>query len=190
MIAPTRDSRDANGDLYIDGNKKRYGMAEFYVDIPGEASERSVSRKKKITKAWSYIERDSKNGRLTKCKILGKYMNNAPDTDVEDYLYQRAEQRPDEVIELYESKNIGQKLLLIDAKEKGIVMKRDGMYYYGDNVLGATDDAVLITFNTPEGQKLLHEITKETYPEYASVSSIKEKIDSTDDVTPKKVTKK
>lgn len=65
LIAPTRDSRDKNGDLYIDGNKKRYGMAELYVDIPGEESERSVSKKKKITKAWTYIGQDSKNGRLT-----------------------------------------------------------------------------------------------------------------------------
>lgn len=51
LIVPTRDARDGNGDLYIDGNKKRYGIAELYVDIPGEESERSVSKKQKITKA-------------------------------------------------------------------------------------------------------------------------------------------
>ena len=41
----------------------------------------------KITKAWSFIEKDSINGRLTKCKLLGKLMNNAPDSDVAEYLY-------------------------------------------------------------------------------------------------------
>lgn len=51
LIVPTRDARDGNGDLYIDGNKKRYGIAELYVDIPGEESERSVNKKQKITKA-------------------------------------------------------------------------------------------------------------------------------------------
>ena len=51
LIVPTRDTRDKNGNLYIDGDKMRYGIAELYVDIPGEESERSVSKKQKITKA-------------------------------------------------------------------------------------------------------------------------------------------
>lgn len=51
IIAPFRGARDANGDFYIDGNKKRYGKAEFYVDIPGEEAEKNVSKKQKITKA-------------------------------------------------------------------------------------------------------------------------------------------
>lgn len=51
LIAPTRDAKDSNGDLIIDGNKYRYGRAELYVDIPGEQSERSVAKRMLITKA-------------------------------------------------------------------------------------------------------------------------------------------
>jgi hypothetical protein len=174
QIAPTRDARDRNGNLFIDGNKTRYGMAEFYVDIPGEESERSVSKKQKITKAWTYIGADSKNGRLTKCKILGKHMNNAPDSDVEDYLYQRAEKNPDEIIELYTSGDMSLKLLLIDAKERGVIIKKDGMFVYADTLLGATDDAVIIFFKTPANKRVLDQIKFEVYPEYAPVSKIEE----------------
>ena len=45
-------------------------------------------------------------------------MENAPDSDVEDYLYQVAEKNPDMVLELYTSGDIALKLLLIDAKKK------------------------------------------------------------------------
>ena len=178
LIVPTRDSRDSQGVLYIDGDKRRYGIAELYVDIPGEESERSVSKKQKITKAWTYIGNDTKNGRLTKCKILGKYMENAPDSDVEDYLYQVAERNPDQVLELYTSGDMALKLLIIDAKTKGVIFKKDGMFTYADNILGATDDAVLIFFKIPSNKRILDQIKNETYPEYASIASLEEKIAS------------
>jgi hypothetical protein len=184
QIAPTRDARDKNGNLFIDGNKTRYGMAEFYVDVPGEESERSVSKKQKITKAWTYIGEDSKNGRLTKCKILGKHMNNAPDSDVEDYLYQRAEKNPDEIIELYTSGDMSLKLLLIDAKERGVILKKDGMFVYADTLLGATDDAVIIFFKTPANKRILDQIKFEVYPEYAPVSKLEEALDTPEPVEP------
>ena len=189
LIVPTRDARDKNGNLYIDGDKMRYGIAELYVDIPGEESERSVSKKQKITKAWTFIGQDTKNGRLTKCKLLGKYMENAPDSDVEDYLYQVAEKNPDMVLELYTSGDIALKLLLIDAKKNGVILKKDGMYNYADNILGATDDAVLLFFKTPSNKRVLDQIKLETYPEYASISAIEEKIETVE-ATPAIVTKK
>ena len=189
LIVPTRDARDKNGNLYIDGDKMRYGIAELYVDVPGEESERSVSKKQKITKAWTFIGQDTKNGRLTKCKLLGKYMENAPDSDVEDYLYQVAEKNPDMVLELYTSGDIALKLLLIDAKKNGVILKKDGMYNYADNILGATDDAVLLFFKTPSNKRVLDQIKLETYPEYASVSAIEEKIETVE-TTPATVAKK
>lgn len=103
-------------------------------------------------------------------------MNNAPDSDVEDYLYQRAEKNPDEIIELYTSGDMALKLLLIDAKEKGIIIKKDGMFNYADNLLGATDDAVILFFKVPANKRILDQIKIETYPEYASVSSLESKI--------------
>jgi hypothetical protein len=184
QIAPTRDARDKNGDLFIDGNKNRYGLAEFYVDVPGEESERSVTKKQKITKAWTYIGQDSKNGRLTKCKILGKYMNNAPDSDVEDYLYQRAEKNPDEILELYTSGDMSLKLLLIDAKERGIILKKNGMFMYGDSILGATDDAMIIYFKTPSNKRVLDQVKFEVYPEYAPVNKIEEVLEPTEEIAP------
>jgi len=168
LIAPTRGARDKNGNLYIDGGKLRYGTAEFYVDIPGEESAKIVKKRQKITEAWMLIGQDSESGRLTKTKLLGKIMVNAPATDVTKFLYDRATDNPDEVIELYKGSDAGLKLLQIDAKDKAIIIKKDGMYMYGETILGATDSAVLLFFKDPQNQRILQLIKDETYPEYAS----------------------
>ena len=167
LIVPTRDARDEHGNFIIDGDSKRYGIAELYVDVPGEQSEKSVSRKKLITKAWTYIENDSASGRLTKCKLLGRNMRNAPESDVTDYLYQKAEKSPATIIELYTSSDMALKLLVIDAKERAKIIKINGMWMYGDNVLGATDDAVIQWCKTPTNKAVLDMLKADVYPEYA-----------------------
>ena len=166
LIVPTRDAKDEHGNLIIDGDKRRYGLAELWVDIPGEQSEKSVNRKKLITKAWTYIENDSVSGRLTKCKLLGRVMRNAPDSDVMDYLYQKAEKSPATVIELYTSSDMALKLLIIDAKDRNKIIKKNGMFMYGDNILGATDDAVIQFCKTPANKKVLDMLKADVYPEY------------------------
>lgn len=167
LIVPTRDAKDEHGNLIIDGDKRRYGLAELWVDVPGEQSEKSVNRKKLITKAWTYIENDSVSGRLTKCKLLGRVMRNAPDSDVMDYLYQKAEKSPATVIELYTSSDMALKLLIIDAKDRNKIVKKNGMFMYGDNILGATDDAVIQFCKTPANKKVLDMLKADVYPEYA-----------------------
>ena len=116
-------------------------------------------------------------------------MENAPDSDVEDYLYQVAEKNPDMVIELYTSGDIALKLLLIDAKKNGIILKKDGMYNYADTILGATDDSVLLFFKIPSNKRILDQIKFETYPEYAPISDIENKIEEVES-EPTKVDKK
>ena len=167
LIVPTRDARDKDGNFIIDGDKRRYGLAELYVDIPGEESKKSVSKKKLITQAWTFVEKDSVDGRLTKCKLLGKSMKNAPSSDIEDYLYMCAEKDPNMVIGLYTDGDTALKLLLIDAKEGNKIIKKNGMYLYGETVLGATDDAVILFFKIPGNKRILDLIKAETYPQFA-----------------------
>lgn len=130
LIAKKRDARDKNGVLLIDGTQERYGRADFYIEEEGEASQRRVSRIQLVTKAYTYIEQDSASGRLTKCKLLGKAMRNAPDTDVQDYLYSRAEKNPQEIIDIYTGSDQALKLLLIDAKDKRVITNNSGIWSY------------------------------------------------------------
>ena len=152
--------------LLIDGDAKKYGNAELYVDVPGEESERSVNRKKLIIQAMTMVEKDSVDGRLTKCKLLGKNMKYAPSSDVEDYLYQEAEKNPNKIIDLYTNGDTALRLLLIEAKDRRIINKKNGVYMYGDAILGMTDDAVIMFFKTPSNKTVFEAIKKETFPQF------------------------
>jgi hypothetical protein len=174
LIAPSRDAKDGKGISLIDGDRTRYGLAEFYIDIPGEESARSVSKKKLITRAWQFIEEDSVDGRLTKCKLLGRNLRNAPSSDVEEYLYNKASDNPEKIIELYTSQDVALQLLFIDARERGVIKKVNGLFMYGDDTsLGATDESVILWFKIPDNQAVLDLIKRDTYPEY--IQEVKKK---------------
>lgn len=167
LIAPMRDARDADGNFLIDGDKKRYGIAELYVDVAGEDSERSINRRKKILEAQQFVFGDSVNGILTKCRLLGRNMKNAPFTDAQDFLLQEADKHPDKIIDLYTGQDTGIQLLILDAKERNILRKVNGWFMYGDTNMGATEEAVLTFLKTPMNKPIFDAFKAHVYPEFA-----------------------
>ena len=166
LIVEERGARDEKGNLIIDGDKNRYGRAEFWVEKPGEESARRIKRKQLITKANDFIEQDSAEGRATKVKLLGKRMYNAPDSDIQDFLYQKAEANPNLIIDLYTGQDQQLRLLFIEATDKNIIKKVSGIFMYGDVRLGVNDEAVIFFFKDPANKQILDEIKIQTFPEY------------------------
>lgn len=177
LIAKSRDERDANGNLIIDGAKStpnkpsRNGVAELYIDRPGLDTQRRVSHKQLIHKASTFIYDDPRgvDGQLNIARILGKDMRNQPTADVIDFLIRVAEKDPNKIINLYTGDDISLRLTFIDAKEKRVIYIKNKVYLYGDNiVLGATDDAVIAWMKEPRNQKVLELIKRDTYPDFYS----------------------
>lgn len=167
VIAPERDARDHNGVLLIDGTQERYGRADFYIEREGAASQKRVSRIQLVTKAYTFIEQDTAAGRLTKCKLLGKAMRNQPDTDIQDYLYTRAEKNPNEIIELYTGSDQALKLLVIDAKDNRVLEQQNGVWMFGDTLVGVTDEAIILFLKNTDNKGILDNIKALTYPNLA-----------------------
>lgn len=174
LIAPSRFAKDSKGDYLIDGtaNKysstQRYGAAELYVDMPGVETAQKVNKKKKILNASKFVVDDPRGaeGRLIMARLLGKSMRNVPDSDVEDYLLTIAEKDPDKIISLYTGDDIALRILFADARDRKIILYKNKVYIYGDNVvLGATDEAVLTWMKEQRNKKVLDLIRKDTYPE-------------------------
>ena len=95
-------------------------------------------------------------------------MRNQPIADVLDYLLSVAEKDPQKIINLY-ADDISLHLLFLDAKEKKVIIMKNKLYLYGDNiVLGATDSAALAWMQEPRNQKVLELIKRDTYPEFYS----------------------
>lgn len=180
LIAKSRDERDINGNLVIDGPKStptkpaRNGVAELYIDRPGLDTQKRVSHKQLIHKACSYIYDDPKgvDGQLSMARVLGKDMKNQPAADVIDFLIRIAEKEPNKIINLYTGGDMSLRLLFIEAKEKKVIYVKNKLYLYADKVvLGATDDAVIAWMKDPRNKNTLELIRKDTYPDYYPESS-------------------
>lgn len=174
MIAPERFAKDRNGNYLIDGTmgykntKPRYGIAELYVDRPGLEAQVKVNRTALLRNALNFIYEDERGseGRLLKARLLGRKMDNFPDADVTEFLIETARKTPEKIIELYTGDDVALRLLFIEAKDKNVIIYKNKLYTYGDNIiLGATDDAVLNWMKVPTNQKVLDLIRKDTYPD-------------------------
>lgn len=196
LIAPDRYAKDENGNNLIDGTmdwkskKPRYGIAELYVDKPGVETANKISRKKKIHKASEYIFTDERGaeGRLLKARLLGKNMKNMPDADVEDYLLQVAEKNPDKIINLYTGSDTSLRILFVDARDKKVIMIKNKLYVYGDDVvLGATDDAVITWMKDPKHKKILELIRRDVYPDMYKNEDLDLDGEATEEVEEKEV---
>lgn len=176
LIAPDRFAKNDKGDYLIDGTvdprskRPRYGTAELYVDRPGFEAQRRVTRRKLIVEASNYIMNDERGyeGRLLVAKVLGRDMKNQPNADVEDYLLSIAEKTPEKIINCYTGGDIQLRMLFIEAREKGVILKKDGLFVYGEDgkvALGATDNAVVGWMKLSRNAKTLALIRKDTYPD-------------------------
>ena len=176
LIAPDRFAKNDKGDYLIDGTidpkskKPRYGTAELYVDTPGLDAQRRVTRRKLIVEASNYIMDDERGyeGRLLVARVLGRDMKNQPNADVEDYLLSIAEKTPEKIIDCYTGGDMKLRILFIEAREKGVIAKKQGVYVYGEDgkvILGATDDAVIEWMKASKNTKTVALIRKDTYPE-------------------------
>lgn len=181
LIAPDYYSKDSQGFSLINGDTRpygvkelynrevrRYGVAELYVVRPGVEANRRVSRKKIKHDAESYIYGDERGaeGRVLKARLLGHRMDNMPDADVTDYLLQIADKDPEKIINLYTGGDTAIRLLFVEARDKHVIVYKNKLYIYADNVvLGATDEAAILFLKDPKNANIVKLIKQDTYPE-------------------------
>jgi hypothetical protein len=164
-IAKDRFERDASGNLVVDGGQKRYGVADLYVERPGELAAAKISVKQLRHRACDYVYQDSESNRIKKCRVLGRDLKNAIPADVLDYLIELAERDPRKIIELYEGEDWRIQLFILDAIERGVIRRNDGISKYDDKMLGGSMQAVIEFMKDVRYKKLVDSIRVETYPE-------------------------
>lgn len=165
-IAQDRWIRDAKGNLLVDGDRKRYGTAEFYVERPGMESRIRNDKRRKIHEAKAYIYDDVEGNLYQMVRLLGNPMTGQPPSDVEDYLISTAERQPDKILELYNGTDTHLRLLLLDGIDKYVIYNKDKLYYYGSNIpLGGTEASVITYFKTPSNKRIVDMIKADVYPD-------------------------
>lgn len=178
IIAKDRNQRDDDGNLVIDGNARRYGVAELYVERPGEITKARVTKKQLIFRAQQYIYEDSESERIKKCKVLGRDLRNAYPADVLDYMISISEKDPNKIINLYEDDGWKMHLFILDAIDRGVIKKSDGLFKYDDKLLGGSIEATITLLRDVRYKAILNDIKKATYPDYLPKKEIDEIINS------------
>lgn len=180
FIAKDRFATDSRGNYLVDGEQIKdmsnqfveglvgghQGVADLYVEHPGIVSKVKNDRKKLIHKAEGFVLNDTIEGWITKCKLLEKDMSKANASDVEDYLLTQAGKFPEKIIDLYTGTNTALRLLLVNAQDKGVVVKKNNLLMYADDiVLGTNIDRAIAYLSEPDHIKIKEMIQQETFPE-------------------------
>jgi len=198
-IAKDRTERNEKGELVIDGNAKRYGNANLYIERPGQIAKTRVNKEEVIFNAKRYIFEDSETERIKKAKVLGRDLRLASPADVLDYLLEIANKTPKKIMDVYEGEDWKMHLFLIDAIERGVVRKAAGLLVYDDKTLGASMESAIIFLKDIRYKAIRDSIRKETYPELLpkdQQANIKSEMDndlshlSNTDIEPKTTKKK
>jgi hypothetical protein len=171
-IAMDRKYKNHLGEFVIDGNTKRYGTAEFYVERPGVEAKQKIERRRLVHQAEQYVLSDTVNGIQQKVRLLEKPMKGIPFEEVQEYLLGLCTTDPNSVLNLYTGSDMQLRILLLDAIDKKVIIhKNKEVYYYGEStVLGSKQESVIEWMKNPNNKRLLDLIKAETYPELYDVT--------------------
>ena len=66
---------------------------------------------------------------------------------------------------LYTGEDNDLRLLLVEAKDKGIVIIKNKMYIYGARPIGGTEEAAVEWMKNPNNQKVVEMLKRDTFPD-------------------------
>jgi len=137
--------------------------AYFYIFRPGFESAKKVSDAEREVKLLNYILQDSTENLYNRASILGVDMNGSVVSDVKDFLLGVARTEPVKIEKVYESKTFSLELLLMHSLKKSVITKRNGVYVFGEILLGVDKNAVIAFFANPKNVSTTKAIESMTY---------------------------
>lgn len=141
--------------------------AEFYIYLENKEAEKNVSRKELKVKALTLIMEDNSVNYGLRSKLLGVDMDGEKPVVIKEFLMDEAEKDPSRVIAIYESHDVSLRILLMKAKEKGIItIDPSGIYRYGNNVLGMAESSAIGWLQDRGNKHLVEMLEHEVNPEY------------------------
>ena len=130
--------------------------AEFYVYLENKEAEKSVTKRELKVKAMQLVMDDNSVNYNMRVKLLGINMDGESQIVLKDYLLEQAEKDFKKVIDIYESHDVSARILLMKAKEKNVVtIGAGGIYRYGNNVLGMTENSAVSWLTDRENKHLV-----------------------------------
>jgi hypothetical protein len=137
--------------------------AYFYIFRPGFESAKKVSDTESTVKLYNYILNDSEENLYNRASILGIDMSHQVISDVKEYLLGMVMTEPSRIKAVYESKTFSLELLLMHAKRDNVIVRRNGVFTFGEILLGVDEKAVITFFANPKNHITTRAIEAVTY---------------------------
>lgn len=129
--------------LNIDDAKSN-PKAAFVVFLEGKEEIKEVSRIEKVVKAQSLIMADSDAELAYKAKLItGEDLSSFLPAQVKKQMYLTAQKNPDLVLKIYADPDLETRIFIEQLKQKQIIYKYDGIYKYGEVMIGTNEDTIL-----------------------------------------------
>lgn len=128
----------------------------FYVDQPDREVDERISKFDTVLEAGIIVKDASQVRKAEICRYLGFHTAGLPPKDILDYLADIAQKKPEKIIKANEDPQFKQKIFLFSLIDANIVKKdKNGIYRYGDIVLGLNVDAALVWLNDKANRDLV-----------------------------------
>lgn len=137
--------------------------AYFYIFRPGLESAKKVNEQAAEVKLMSYVLNDSAENLYNRASILGNDMSDMVISDVKEFLLDMVKTEPARIQQVYESKTFSLELLMMHALKKNVIAKRNGVYTFGEILLGVEESAVITYFANPKNHITTRAIESITY---------------------------
>ena len=137
--------------------------AYFYIFRPGFESAKKVSETEQRVELMNYILQDTPENLYNRVSILGVDMSDSVITDVKEFLLLMVNTEPAKVRAVYESKTFSLELMFMHAIKKGVINNRNGVFTFGEILLGVEDRAVIAYFANPNNHITTKAIEAVTY---------------------------
>lgn len=137
--------------------------AYFYIYRPGVEAAKNVAEAEDKVKLLNYILTDSAENLYNRVSILGMSMGDSMISDVKEYLLGLVETEPAKIKAVYESRTFSLELLLMHALQKKTISRKNGVYTFGELLLGVEKTAVISFFANPKNASTTRAIEAVTY---------------------------
>lgn len=162
LIFDNRGKFDESGKMLVGPEEKIGPQAVYYVERIIEDTKKRNTASRKLNKALNYIYNASRDALRIRAMLLGKYIKDAYDEEIEEFLTEIAKKDADKIISLFESNDTKYLIAFTYAKQKGILRQKAGLYTYNDNdIIGRDADSCIDFMKNPKNKLITDRILRE-----------------------------
>ena len=147
-------------------SEAQQGKALFYVHIEGREAEESNKRTEGLFEAMKCVMDDPASNHVNRALLLGFDMEGEEPASVKEFLLETAKNSPEKIFRIYRDKAMKIYLLFAKAKKAGHIIKDEanGVFRYGTNIIGVSEDACIAFLQ--QNEDILELVERDTNPEY------------------------